>query len=114
MRRRDKLADRTAGALPPELAVGRLIEVWSSHLPPTTADPTYDAWRNWSTARYALLGDYPNHAGGAPWSLADCDRKHGPAYADQRLRRAGVTRADIPALRRAAAARLADLAKAQR
>ena len=111
MRRRDKLAERTAGALPPELAIGRCIEVWSGHPLAANAEyePWYSAWRNWSTARHALP-DEPRRAGGAPWSLTGADRKHGPAYADQRLRRAGVTRNDIPALRRAASARLAVVA----
>lgn len=114
MRRRDKLAERTAGALPPELVIGRCIEVWSGHLPANAEfEPWYSAWWNWSTARHALP-DEPRRAGGAPWSLTDSDRKHGPGYADQRLRRAGVTRDDIPPLRRAAAARLAEVAKAER
>jgi hypothetical protein len=109
MRRRDKLANRTVGALPPELAIGRCIEVWSGHLPANAEfEPWFSAWRNWSTARQAFSRELPKRAVGAPWSIEDCDRNHGLAHADQRLRKAGVNRDDIPALRRAAHKRLAD------
>ncbi len=42
-------------------------------------------------------------------SIERSDRKHGPGYADQRLRPAGVSRADTPTLRRSAETRLSRL-----
>ncbi len=112
MRRRDKPAERQTTELPPELAVGRCIEVWADD--PQATDPPYSAWRNWSIARHALGQELPRRSSGAPWSLAYCDREYGPERADQRLRAAGLTRADIPALRRSAQVRLSAIEQAER
>lgn len=111
------------GGVPPELLVGRCIEVWAD---PRAEQPAWSAARRWSDARVAWLqarglasaqGHIDWHAlkaqhgpallDHAAWSVQFLDDEGRPGYVDARLARAGVTRADLPALEEAARRRLA-------
>jgi hypothetical protein len=94
-----------AGDVPPELRVGKLIEVWAED-----GRGHIDAWvrhsrarRSWwnehklSDAEYCRL--FP---GASPWSVEFLIESGRRDEAEQRLTQAGVTLADIPALRTAA------------
>lgn len=108
-------APRPAVTVPPELLVGPLAEVWSATEHPLDLG---SAWGNYGHARRAwhtaegLTRDQVRDLvpGGAPWSLQvpDRQRESGRPNADpaDRLARRGLTPADLPALRRAAQARI--------
>lgn len=111
-----------AEGVPPELLVGRLLEVWADR---GAESPAWSASRRWSDARAAWLAERGlTHGQGhidwhkvkaqhgsalldhAPWSIRFLDDEGRGGYVDARLARAGVTRADVPGLRRAALERL--------
>lgn len=112
-----------AEGVPPELLVGRLLEVWALH--PAVEGAWHSASRRWADARAAWLAERGLTRGQGhidwhkvkaqlgsvlldhmPWSILTLDDEGRGGYVDARLARAGVTRADVPALRRAALERL--------
>lgn len=99
-------------AAPPELLVGALAEVWAEHAHPHDLGGAHmrygaalHAWQaaeHLTTAQMCELVNVPR----SPWSLATYDADGQDA--DARLALAGVTRTDLPALRRAAQERTTD------
>lgn len=115
MRRRAPERIALPGDVPPELAIGRCIEVWSENPRPKAGDISSHArWtRAWRAHCDDLGLDMREQVNIQPklqmWSarfLAKNDRK---PEVDQRLASAGVTVDDLPALREAAINRLDDL-----
>lgn len=118
MKRRERESAVPAGSLPPELALGRCIEVWSA-----TADSqgVLSAFTRWRQA----LNAYGDEAGiphderhklvsaGASWSIDLWLAAGRGGEVQSRLDSAGVTLSDIPALRRAAEDRVAAYERAR-
>lgn len=104
-------APRAAVAVPPELAVGALAEVWAEHGHPHDLGTALGRYQQslgaWQRAEGLSVAEMCAAVAGprSPWSLATYDAKGRAADADDRLARAGVTRTDVPRLRRAAEAR---------
>ncbi len=99
-------APRTGVVVPPELAVGGLVQVWAEVVPdhgvPISTFTRYSAARDaWAAAEQL---DTPTSCrllpGGAPWSVT------APGGPD-RLASLGLSTTDLPALRAAAQERVA-------
>ncbi len=102
---------------PAEFLVGALVEVWAEHAQPLDLGGAFGryqpALRGWeaaeglTTAELCAAVAVPR----SPWSIATYDAEGRAAAADDRLARSGVTRADLPRLRRAAEVRTAELSR---
>ncbi len=107
MRRRVPEPSRYSGEVPPELRLGACIEIWAEDgLGHISASRRFrrarQAWSDehgLSDAEYCRL--FP---GGSPWSFRFLIAEGRRGEAERRLAEAGVTEADIPQLREAAAA----------
>lgn len=108
-------APRAAVSVPPELLIGALAECWSDS---GHESDLGSAWGNYGRARRAWCAEHrlDTHEqslalpSGAPWALAvpAWMAESGRPYDDpaDRLARLGLTPTDLPALRRAAQARI--------
>jgi len=109
-RRAQPVRPPSAGAVPPEIAVGPLLEVWGRPGDTWTWGPPRHRWRAAREAWLAAQG-ISDHDGWAVipcrgwWSIAHLEAEGRLEEAERRLRtRAGVEVADVPMLRRAAEA----------
>lgn len=101
---------RSAGNLPRVIAVGKCIEVWADD--PGAPDALLSTYRRYSIAAHTWWTENRTTGclrGGGPWSLTE-----EPGRVSQRLRRAGCTKRDVPALRAEADALFAAAIKQRR
>lgn len=108
------------GALPPELAIGKCIEVWAAEDPAPWVDRSNPGWGATSTqGRYSrAFNDFAAAKGldrhqrlklrrtGAPFSIEYIVAQGRIEHADSLLAKAGVQVQDLPALRQAALKRI--------
>lgn len=112
MRRRQPAEPEPTGTVPPELAIGRVAEVWAED----GADygPLISAFRRYSLACGAWEAaqkpprSVSNRLGGAPWSVRALIAEGREDEARERLARHGVTLDRLNRLRAAASRRAAD------
>lgn len=113
-RPRDKRPPQRASGpvqAPAELLLGALAEVWAEHGHRHDLGGSFGryqrALRDWETSEGLTTAEMCAAVAvpRSPWSVATHDSEGRAAAADDRLARAGVTRADLPRLRRAAEVR---------
>jgi hypothetical protein len=102
-------APGSAVVVPAELRVGALAEVWAEHAEPLDLGGAWSRYHRalaaWVAAEGLTVAQWSTATGPrSPWSLAAHDADGRSDDADDRLARAGLTRTDLPALRRAAGA----------
>lgn len=126
MKRRDVVPATTSVEVPPELALGRCIEVWADERDAQLgARPSFPAQAHsrWARAFDAYCAERQIARGAdrwalvpprAPWSLDFLVAQGREVEAVRRFEAAGVTIADLPRLREAARERTESLSKPPR